>query len=94
MLWRECSGWGPLGLAAAPLTGTEGVRTLPKSQRRRDGEITIRCPDCGYESRTTIAWARGRMKMQCAGCGDEFYLHKTKIRKALDAVMKAFGHHQ
>jgi ribosomal protein S27E len=76
------------------LDQSRGVRALPKGHRRRDGEITISCPECGYESRSTIAWTRDRMKMQCAGCGDEFYLHKTKIRKALDAVMKAFGHHQ
>ena len=68
-----------------------GVRALPKSRRRRDGEIKIHCPNCGHESRSTIASARGHMKMQCAGCGDEFYLHKTKIRKALDAVMKALS---
>jgi DNA-directed RNA polymerase subunit RPC12/RpoP len=63
--------------------------SLPRGGSLDEGEIKIRCPHCGYETRKTLAWARGRTKHQCAGCGDEFRLHKTKLRKALDAVIRA-----
>jgi DNA-directed RNA polymerase subunit RPC12/RpoP len=49
----------------------------------------IRCRYCGHKSRKTFAWTRSHTKFQCAGCGEEFSLDKKKIRKALDAVVKA-----
>src|SRR5262249_27348997 len=79
----------PLGLAAAPLNGTEGGTALPKGQERRDGEIKVTCPICGHENRNTISWARGRSKMRCAGCRSTFYFRKTKVRKALDKALDA-----
>jgi DNA-directed RNA polymerase subunit RPC12/RpoP len=51
----------------------------------------IRCPYCGYESRKTLAWTHGRAKLQCAGCGEEFTLHKQKTSTTLNAVIRAFG---
>jgi hypothetical protein len=53
-----------------------------------DGQIKVmRCPYCGYESRKMLAWAHGRARFQCAGCGEQLTFHK---HKALDAVIRAF----
>jgi hypothetical protein len=62
--------------------------TAMNSSPLGDGQIkVIRCPYCGYKNRKTIAWAHGRARLQCAGCGEQFTLHK---HKALDSVIRAF----
>jgi transcription elongation factor Elf1 len=64
---------------------------MPKSAAPDDRQImTIRCPHCGSESHKTIAWIRSHADLQCAACGEKFRLHRTKIRKALDAIIQPF----
>jgi transposase-like protein len=48
----------------------------------------IRCPNCGHESRASSGWVRSHITFQCDGCGDQFNLHDSKIRKAFDAVRR------
>ena len=62
---------------------------LPTSPLDEHEIKIIRCRYCGHKSCKTLAWTRSHTKFQCADCGEEFSLDKKKIRKALDAVVKA-----
>ena len=62
--------------------------TVMHNSQLEDGQIkVIRCPYCDCKNRKTIAWAHCRARFRCAGCGEQFTLHK---HKALDAVIRAF----
>lgn len=55
------------------------------------GEIALACPQCGRETKKTIAWVKANNHLTCPGCGERIKIDKTKLLRGLEKADKALA---